>query len=110
MAADLADKTCIPCRGGVRRWGFRGEATPVAAPSWTLVDDAHRIERTFRFRLQGALAFVNKIGDLAETEGHHPDIHFSWGYVTVSMHTHIKGCMRTFHHGRENQSVSRSRR
>ena len=56
-------------------------------------DDAHRIERTFRFRnFREALAFVQQVGELAETEGHHPDISFGWGRATVSLSTKkIKG-------------------
>jgi len=51
------------------------------------------IERTFRFRnFQEALGFVRNVGDLAETEGHHPDISFGWGYATISLRTKkIKG-------------------
>jgi 4a-hydroxytetrahydrobiopterin dehydratase len=58
-----------------------------------LRDDAHRIERTFRFHnFQEALGFVRNVGDLAETEGHHPDISFGWGYATISLRTKkIKG-------------------
>ena len=54
---------------------------------------ARRIERTFRFRnFREALDFVQKVGDLAEAEGHHPDISFGWGYATVSLRTKkIKG-------------------
>ena len=94
MAANLADKTCIPCRGGIPPLEASAAKQLLSqAPSLTLMDDAHRIERTFRFPdFKGAIAFVNKVGELAEAEGHHPDIHFGWGYVTVSMHTHkIKG-------------------
>ena len=63
------------------------------APEWVLRDDARRIERTFRFRnFREALAFVQRVGELAETEGHHPDISFGWGYATVSLSTKkIKG-------------------
>src|ERR1700730_14873401 len=90
MAANLADKACIPCRGGFPPLEAAGAKEFLSqAPSWTLMDDAHRIERTFRFLdFKGAIAFVNKIGELAEAEGHHPDLHLSWVYVTVSMHTH----------------------
>ena len=94
MAANLADKACIPCRGGIPPLEAAVAKQLLSqAPSWTLMDDAHRIERTFRFPdFKEAIAFVNKIGELAEAEGHHPDIHFGWGYATVSMHTHkIKG-------------------
>src|SRR5262245_6820704 len=50
-------------------------------------------DRTFRFRnFREALAFVQRVGELAETEGHHPDISFGWGYATVSLSTKkIKG-------------------
>ena len=63
------------------------------APEWALMDNAHRIEKTFRFgNFREALAFVQKVGELAEAEGHHPDISFGWGYGTVSLRTKkIKG-------------------
>ena len=56
-------------------------------------DEATRIERTYRFRnFAEAAAFVRKAADLAETEAHHPDISFGWGYATVSLRTKkIKG-------------------
>ena len=68
--------------------GFREQA-----PDWELRDDARRIDRTFRFRnFREALAFVQRVGELAENEGHHPDISFGWGYATVSLSTKkIKG-------------------
>jgi 4a-hydroxytetrahydrobiopterin dehydratase len=90
----LAEKTCTPCRGGIPPLA-RDEALRLQAqaPDWELRDDAHRIERTFRFRnFREALAFVQRVGELAEAEGHHPDISFGWGYATVSLSTKkIKG-------------------
>jgi 4a-hydroxytetrahydrobiopterin dehydratase len=57
-------------------------------PDWTLEDDAHRLERTFRFRnFREALTFVQQVGEFAEAEGHDPDINFGWGYATVSLRT-----------------------
>jgi 4a-hydroxytetrahydrobiopterin dehydratase len=58
-----------------------------------LRDVAKRIEQTFRFRNFGeSLSFVQRVGELAEREGHHPDICFGWGYATVSLQTKkIKG-------------------
>ena len=51
-------------------------------------DDKRRIERTFKFKnFAEAFAFVTGVADLAEAEGHHPDISFGWGYVTVSLQT-----------------------
>ena len=94
MSEMLAEKTCTPCRGGIPPL-TRDEAIRFQAqvPDWGLGDDAHRIERTFQFRnFREALAFVQEVGALAETEGHHPDIHFGWGYATVSLRTKkIKG-------------------
>jgi 4a-hydroxytetrahydrobiopterin dehydratase len=83
-----------PCRGGIPPL-TRAEAEELLpqAPEWALMDNAHRIEKTFRFgNFQEALAFVQKVGELAEAEGHHPDISFGWGYGTVSLRTKkIKG-------------------
>jgi 4a-hydroxytetrahydrobiopterin dehydratase len=57
------------------------------------MDDTHRIERAFRFRdFRETLTFVQKVGQRAEFEGHHPDVSFGWGYATVSLRTKkIKG-------------------
>src|SRR5205807_9397171 len=67
----LAEKTCTPCRGGIPPL-TRDEAQRLQAqaPNWDLADDAHRIERKFRFHnFREALVFVQKVGELAETEG-----------------------------------------
>ena len=94
MTETLAEKTCTPCRGGIPPL-TRDEAQhfQVQAPTWELGDNAHRIERTFRFRnFRKALTFVQEVGELAETEGHHPDVSFGWGYAIVSLSTKkIKG-------------------
>jgi 4a-hydroxytetrahydrobiopterin dehydratase len=94
MTDTLAEKCCTPCRGGVPPL-TTDEALRLQAqaPDWELCDDAHRIERTFRFHnFQEALAFVQRVGELAESERHHPDISFGWGYATVSLRTKkIKG-------------------
>jgi 4a-hydroxytetrahydrobiopterin dehydratase len=94
MSETLVEKICTPCRGGVPPL-TRDEAQLFQAqtPNWELDDDAHRIQRTFRFRnFREALAFVQEVGELAETESHHPDISFGWGYATVSLSTKkIKG-------------------
>lgn len=92
--SDLAQKTCVPCRGGVPPLS-EGEAQHLRAqtPAWELRDGAKRIERSFKFAdFRAALDFVNKVGEVAESENHHPDICFGWGYATISLHTHkIKG-------------------
>ena len=90
----LAEKTCTPCRGGVppltqeEAQRLHGQAL-----EWQLADNAHRIARRFSFRdFREALKFVEKVGEIAESEGHHPDIEFGWGYATISLQTKkIKG-------------------
>ena len=94
MTETLAEKKCTPCRGGIPPLTHEeAERFQSQTPNWELRDDAHRIERTFRFRnFQEALGFVRNVGDLAETEGHHPDISFGWSYATISLRTKkIKG-------------------
>ena len=90
----LTAKTCIPCRGGVPPL-TSGEAEQYLAevPGWTLNDSATRVERRFEFKnFVEAIDFANKIGAIAEREGHHPDICFGWGYCSVVFFTHkIKG-------------------
>ena len=97
MTSVLAEKTCTPCRGGTPPLtAEEAEAYRVQAPEWLLQDEARRIERTYRFRnFTDAFAFVRGAGELAETEFHHPDINFGWGYTTVpagilavSLHRH----------------------
>jgi len=91
---ELAAKTCTPCRGGVPPLGpEEAEAYLRKAADWQLRDDGKRIERTYWFKnFKQALEFVDRVGALAEDEGHHPDITFGWGYATISLHTHkIKG-------------------
>ena len=95
----LAEKKCTPCRGGVAPLTHEeAERFRSQTPNWELRDDGHRIERTFRFsNFREALGFVADVGDLAETEGHHPDISFGWGYATISLRTKkIKGLQNDF--------------
>jgi 4a-hydroxytetrahydrobiopterin dehydratase len=89
----LTAKTCTPCRGGVPPLE-RAEAERLLReiPAWTLTDDATRIERTFDFPdFAGAMRLVERIAALAESEGHHPDIAFGWGYCRVVLYTHKIG-------------------
>lgn len=90
----LTSKQCIPCRGGIPPL-TREEAESFLkeTPGWELVLDSSRLQRSFQFKnFSAALAFVNRIGELAEREAHHPDISFGWGYCKVTLYTHkIKG-------------------
>src|SRR6202171_3901786 len=94
MTEALASKTCTPCRGGIPPLTREQAALFHAqAPDWQLPEEVHRIERRFRFRnFREALTFVQEVGELAEAEGHHPNISFGWGNATVSLQTKkIKG-------------------
>jgi 4a-hydroxytetrahydrobiopterin dehydratase len=94
MAIALVEKNCTPCRGGIPPLtAEEAAALHRQAPDWALLDDARRIERSYRFRnFRGAFAFVERAAALAEDEGHHPEIRFGWGFATVSLQTKkIKG-------------------
>jgi 4a-hydroxytetrahydrobiopterin dehydratase len=94
MAIALVEKSCTPCRGGIPPLTREGaESFHVQAPDWSLLDEARRIERTYRFKnFREAFAFVERAAALAEAQFHHPDISFGWGFATVSLRTKkIKG-------------------
>ena len=87
--SDLAAKTCVPCRGGVP--SLKGEelaALETQAGGWN-VSEAHHITKAFKFPdFREALKFVNRIGELAEEQGHHPDLFLAWGKVEITTWTH----------------------
>ncbi|MGA7624397.1 MAG: 4a-hydroxytetrahydrobiopterin dehydratase [Candidatus Acidiferrales bacterium] len=87
--SDLASKNCVPCRGGVPPLaGGELEVLSKQVPQWKVVD-GHHIVRDFKFPdFAQALAFVNKVGAIAEEQGHHPDIALSWGKAQVTTWTH----------------------
>ena len=87
--SELAEKTCIPCRGGVPPLSAE-EIRPLEAQvkQWKVVNH-HHLEREFKFPdFKTALDFVNKVGVIAETQGHHPDILLAWGKVGITIWTH----------------------
>ena len=90
MSDDLAAKHCVPCRGGVPP--LAGEALQKLQDElgggWQVVD-GHHLQKVFPFPdFVTALDFTNRVGELAEQEGHHPDICLSWGRVEVEIFTH----------------------
>ena len=89
MVDALLGKTCTPCKGGIPPLTpLEVERLHAQVRQWEVRDDAKRIERKFKFRDFGeALSFVQQVGELAESEAHHPDISFGWGYATVSLQT-----------------------
>jgi len=89
MAETLADKTCVPCKGGVPPLdGPAVEALLAQLDGWRAVD-ARRLIKMYRFPdFARALAFVDRVGAIAEEQRHHPDIHLAWGNVTIEIWTH----------------------
>ena len=87
--AELASKTCVPCRGGVPPLaGKELDNLAKEVPQWKVVN-GHHITREFKFPdFKQALSFVNKVGDIAEGQGHHPDIFLTWGKAEVTTWTH----------------------
>ena len=88
----LDQKTCTPCRGGVPPLkGKDLEAIHQQLPDtadWKVVDE-HHLTRAYTFpNFKQALDFVNKVGALAEEQGHHPDIVLKWGKVEITLWTH----------------------
>ncbi|MGD8454142.1 MAG: 4a-hydroxytetrahydrobiopterin dehydratase [Phycisphaerae bacterium] len=87
--SELAAKKCTPCEGGVPPLTAEqvGELLP-QLDGWEVVCD-HHLARGFTFAdFASALAFVNRVGAVAEAEGHHPDIDLSWGKVNIEIFTH----------------------
>lgn len=90
MSDGLAAKHCVPCRGGVPP--LAGEELrkleEELAGGWQVVD-GHHLRKAFPFPdFVTALDFTNRVGELAEQEGHHPDIFLSWGRVEIEIFTH----------------------
>jgi len=86
----LADNKCVPCRGGVppMERAKAEEMLKQLERGWQLNKDGH-LERLYTFKdFAQALDFVNKVGVVAEAEGHHPDLYLAWGKCKVELWTH----------------------
>lgn len=94
----LADEKCVPCRGGVPplKGGELASLHADLGGGWNVVDE-HHLEKEYRFaNFAEALAFTNRIGEIAEEQGHHPDLYLAWGKVRVTIWTHkIDGLTRS---------------
>ncbi|MEE2998771.1 MAG: 4a-hydroxytetrahydrobiopterin dehydratase [Pseudomonadota bacterium] len=90
MSDDLKDKICVPCQGGIPPLTIEeAKSLLQKTPGWELQEEATRLYRSFTVNdFQTALDFVNKVGVIAEEEGHHPDIKFGWGYINILVFTH----------------------
>ena len=86
----LIESNCVPCQGGIEP--LKGQAIYDLAKGisshWQVINE-HHLEKEFKFKdFAKALEFVNKVGQLAESQGHHPDIYLSWGKVKLTIWTH----------------------
>ena len=89
VACDLADRECVPCRGGIPPL-VADQIRPLLEQlsGWQVVDD-HHLSKSWEFDdFATALAFVNRVGEVAEQNGHHPDVYLAWGKVRIELWTH----------------------
>jgi 4a-hydroxytetrahydrobiopterin dehydratase len=89
MECELAERRCVPCRGGAPPLTAQ-EIAPLAAQldGWQVVEN-HHLRKSYEFQgFRAALNFVNRVGDLADAEDHHPDIAFGWGRAEITIWTH----------------------
>jgi 4a-hydroxytetrahydrobiopterin dehydratase len=87
---ELTAKKCVPCEGGVPRLGPEEIARLAPqVPSWSVSEDHRKLSRRFTFDdFKAAMAFVNRVADLAEEEQHHPDFTVRYSVVDVVVYTH----------------------
>ncbi|HHT9115006.1 MAG: 4a-hydroxytetrahydrobiopterin dehydratase [Planctomycetes bacterium] len=87
--SELASKKCVPCKGGVPP--LKGEALQTLqreVEGWNVVEE-HHLFKSFKFPdFSKALDFVNKVGAIAEEQGHHPVITLAWGKAEITIYTH----------------------
>lgn len=87
--SELASKKCVPCEGGVPPLPEKKVSELLGQLDGWSVEDNHHIQRAFEFPdFVTALTFVNHVGDIAEEQGHHPDIFLTWGKAEVKIWTH----------------------
>lgn len=87
---ELAEKDCVPCKGGVPplKGDKLQELRQQLEPGWKVVDE-HHLQKSFKFKnFRQALNFTNLVGELAESQAHHPDLFLTWGKVRVKIYTH----------------------
>jgi len=89
--SDLAKESCVPCRGGVPPLGTedRERLLERLGPNGWQVVGGHHLDKLYEFPdFVSALAFVNRVGEIAEQQGHHPDIYLTWGKARIEIWTH----------------------
>ena len=88
---DLKDKKCIPCTSYVPPLPLekKQELLKTLGPEWKLIENDTRLKRDIKFKnFKRALDFANTVGDIAEHEKHHPELHVGWGHCDVEIWTH----------------------
>ncbi|MEZ4751398.1 MAG: 4a-hydroxytetrahydrobiopterin dehydratase [Bdellovibrionota bacterium] len=90
-SCDLVKQKCVPCEGGVEAFSAeKAREWLEKVPGWELREK--KIEKGFKFKnFVEAMRFVNQMADIAEAEGHHPDISIHYNQVTVTLWTHAIG-------------------
>lgn len=87
--AELAERQCVPCRGGAPPLAGKEIEILLAQLDGWQVAKQHHLLKTYSFKnFRESLEFVNRVGELAEAQGHHPDICFGWGKAEVTIWTH----------------------
>ena len=87
---ELAQKNCVPCKGGVPplKGNDLARLARELGEDWRVVNE-HHLEREYKFEnFRQALDFTNQVGELAEQQNHHPDIYLAWGKVKLTLWTH----------------------
>ena len=90
----LSNSKCEPCTGNTPKLDFQEISEFLSSlDEWSVNDKQEMIYKKFKFKnFSKSLNFANKVGEVSENEGHHPDISLGWGYCLVMIHTHaIKG-------------------
>ena len=99
--SDLDKKDCIPCKGGIPKFDISEIHKYLKkVDGWDVKKnkkESYFLEKNFKFKnFSESQKFVNEVGNIAEAQGHHPDITFGWGYATIQIFTHkIQGLVES---------------
>jgi len=94
MENNLTQQKCIPCEVGGEplKADEIAQVFPQLEGKWEVTNEDKRLEREFKFKnFKIAMQFVNRVADLAESEGHHPDLHIHYNRVSIELWTHAVG-------------------
>ena len=86
----LAERNCVPCRAGAPPLGPQAidELRALVSPEWTVIR-GHHLQREIKLRnFRQAMALANRVAEISESQGHHPDLLVSWGKLTITLFTH----------------------